>query len=136
MSVFTEKELAYLAEQRLGRIATLGATGHPHVVPVGFRHNPDFDTIDVGGHGIAASKKYRDVARDGRVAFVVDDVPSTDPWRVRGIEIRGDAVVLATGGEVIGPGFAAEVIRISPQRIVAWGIDSDDYFTANPRTVR
>lgn len=135
MSVFTAAERAYLASQHLGRLATVGATGAPHVVPVGFRHNPALDTIDVGGHGLARSKKYRDVVRDGRVALVVDDVASTEPWRPRGIEIRGDAVVLAAGGEEVGPGFDAEVIRIGPQRIVAWGIDDADPFRRNGRTV-
>lgn len=40
MSVFTSEELDYLAEQRLGRIATVGPDGQPHVVPTSFRYNP------------------------------------------------------------------------------------------------
>ncbi len=136
MSVFTEAELAYLAGQLLGRLATVGGTGGPHVVPVGFRHNPELDTIDIGGHGIARTKKYRDVARDGRVAFVVDDLASTDPWRVRGIEVRGEAVVLPAGGQDIGPGFDPELIRITPDRIVSWGIDDANSFRHSARTVR
>ena len=40
MSVFTDKELDYLNGQRLGRIATVGADGQPHVVPTSFRYNP------------------------------------------------------------------------------------------------
>ena len=40
MSVFTDKELDYLAGQRLGRIATVGPDGQPHVVPTSFRYNP------------------------------------------------------------------------------------------------
>jgi hypothetical protein len=49
MSVFTDAELDYLGGQRLGRIATVGADGQPHVVPTSFRYNPDYDAIDVGG---------------------------------------------------------------------------------------
>ena len=49
MSVFTDSELEYLASQRLGRIATVGADGQPHVVPTSFRYDPDHDAIDVGG---------------------------------------------------------------------------------------
>ena len=136
MSVFTEAELAYLAGQVLGRLATVGGTGGPHVVPVGFRHNPDLDTIDIGGHGIARTKKYRDVAANGRVAFVVDDLASIDPWRARGIEVRGEAVALPVGGQDVGPGFDQEVIRITPRRIVSWGVDDADFFRSNGRTVR
>jgi nitroimidazol reductase NimA-like FMN-containing flavoprotein (pyridoxamine 5'-phosphate oxidase superfamily) len=39
MSVFTELEIEYMAGQRLGRIATVGADGQPHVVPTSFRYN-------------------------------------------------------------------------------------------------
>ena len=50
MSVFTEQELAYLTGQRrLARIATAGSDGAPHVVPVGWSHNAQHDTIDVTG---------------------------------------------------------------------------------------
>jgi pyridoxamine 5'-phosphate oxidase family protein len=122
MSVFTAAELEYLRGQRLGRIATSGPDGQPHVVPVGFRYDPEHDTIDVGGHGFAGRKKYRDVLRNPRVAIVVDDLASVSPWRVRGIEIRGTAEVLASGGEQLGPGFDAEHIRIRPLRIVSWGL--------------
>src|SRR5580765_5631528 len=49
MSVFTSAEIAYLQSQRIGRIATVGPEGQPHVVPVGFRYNPEQDSIDIGG---------------------------------------------------------------------------------------
>jgi len=56
MSVFTDKELDYLAGQRLGRIATVGADGQPHVVPTSFRYNPDYEAIDVGGLRMSQTK--------------------------------------------------------------------------------
>ena len=63
--------------------------------------NSDMDTIDIGGHDFAKRKKYRDVLRNPKVAFVVDDLASVDPWRPRGIEIRGEAQVLDSGGSGI-----------------------------------
>ena len=125
MSLFSDAEIAYLKTQRLGRIATVGENGQPHVVPVAFRYNPEHDAIDVGGHGFAGRKKFRDVQRNPRVALVVDDLASTSPWRPRGIEIRGRADVLLTGGESIGPGFDAEHFRIRPKRIVSWGLTAE-----------
>jgi pyridoxamine 5'-phosphate oxidase family protein len=74
MSVLTEVELRYLTGGRgLGRIATVGAGGTPHVVPVGWIYNAARDTIDIGGHELERSKKFRDVARTGRAAIVIDD---------------------------------------------------------------
>jgi pyridoxamine 5'-phosphate oxidase family protein len=114
MSVFTEAELAYLGGGRqLGRIATVGEGGTPHVVPVGWIYNAARDTIDVGGHELERTKKFRDVARSGRVAIVIDDLATVDPWRPRGIEVRGR-------GEAIA--MPTPLIRIHPERIVSWGL--------------
>jgi pyridoxamine 5'-phosphate oxidase family protein len=71
MIVFTEVELRYLTGGRqLGRIATVGTDGTPHVVPVGWIYNAARDTIDVGGHELERPKKFRDVARTGRAATI------------------------------------------------------------------
>ena len=114
MSVFAEAELRYLSGGRqLGRIATVGDDGTPHVVPVGWIYNAARDTIDIGGHELTTTKKFRDVRRSGRVAIVIDDLESTDPWRPRGIEIRGR-------GETIA--MPTPLIRIHPERIVSWGL--------------
>jgi PPOX class F420-dependent enzyme/OxyR family protein len=59
MSAFTDSELTYLSGQQLGRIATAQASGTLQVSPVGFHHNAELDTIDISGHGMATSRKYR-----------------------------------------------------------------------------
>ena len=123
MSVFTPEEINYMQSQRLARIATVGTNGQPHVVPVGFRYNPDTDTIDIGGHNFAQRKKWRDVQQNPRVAVVIDDVASVQPWTVRGIEIRGEAEMLMAGGETVVTGFDSAMFRITPKRIVSWGIN-------------
>ncbi len=132
MSVFTEKEIEYFGEQRLGRLATVDVEGRPHVVPVAFRYNAELETLDIGGHNFARSKKFRDAEKTGKAAFVVDDV--LPPWRARGVEVRGRAEVHSEGGKEIMDDFADELIRIFPERIVGWGIDSDTY-KQNSRSV-
>jgi pyridoxamine 5'-phosphate oxidase family protein len=66
---------------------------------------------------------------------VVDDLATVDPWRPRMIEIRGQADILPTGGEAIGPGFDPPIFRIRPRRIVSIGIDGDEPFSSNARSV-
>jgi pyridoxamine 5'-phosphate oxidase family protein len=132
MSVFTEKEIEYLAEQRLGRIATVGADGQPHVVPTSFRYNPEHDAIDVGGLRMSQTKKVRDVRRSGRATIVVDDV--LPPWQPRMIEIRGTAAVVPSGGKALRDAFEDTIVRITPTRIIAFGIDSAEQ-GANARSV-
>jgi len=115
MSAFSDTELSYLrGERRLGRIATIGRDGTPHVVPIGmWRYNADLDTIDVGGRDPARRKWFRDVARSGRAAFVVDDLASTDPWRPRAVELRGRAEAI-DGPEAL--------VRIHPDHVASWGL--------------
>lgn len=49
-----------------------------------FRYNPHEDSIDIGGHNLVQTKKYRDAVRHGRVAFVVDDVLPSGKTRMNG----------------------------------------------------
>ena len=132
MGAFTDKELEYLAGQRLGRIATVGPDGQPHVVPTSFRYNPEQDTIDVGGLRMSQTKKLRDVRRTGRASIVVDDV--LPPWQPRMIEVRGTAVVVPDGGKALNERFEDTIVRIQPTRVIAFGIDSGD-LTTNARSV-
>ena len=125
-SSLTTTEITYLQSQRLARIATVDSNGQPHVVPVSFRYNAETETIDVGGnHGFAKRKKWRDVKSNPKVAVVIDDIVSVNPWKVRGLEILGEAEMLMTGGQSIVPGFDPEMFRIKPKRAVSWGINPD-----------
>jgi len=135
-SFFTPVEIDYIKSQRLCRIATTGANGQPHVTPVAFHYDEATQTFCIGGHGSFASrKKWRDVLENPQVAIVIDDIASINPWKARGIEIRGTAETYMTGGEIIGSGFGPEMFRITPKRIVAWGLDTEAYGRPNARSV-
>jgi pyridoxamine 5'-phosphate oxidase family protein len=123
MTTLTTAQIAYLAGQRLGRIATAGADGKPHVVPTSFRYNADLGTLDIGGHHVATTKKYRDVQARPWAAIVVDDLESIDPWTPRMLEIRGRAEAVATGGADLGPGFGDAFIRLHPEKVNSFGIE-------------
>jgi pyridoxamine 5'-phosphate oxidase family protein len=119
VSVFSDQELDYLAEKRLGRLATIGAGGLPHVVPLGWSYNPVLDTIDIGGRDFAKTRKFRNVQANPQVALVVDDV--LPPWQPRCVMVRGHAEALerAVGpdGTHLGP-----IIRIHPTHVISWGL--------------
>ena len=130
--MFSQKELDYLQGQRLGRLATVNEVGAPHVVPVGFRVSPDGTAIEVGGHGLGRSKKYRDLKGNPKVAIVIDDLASVNPWSPRGIEVRGTAELHESGGtEKFGRGWDEAWVRIVPQRINSWGIEAPPFTDGN-----
>jgi pyridoxamine 5'-phosphate oxidase family protein len=122
MTELTAAQIDCLATQRLGRLATAGRDGKPHVVPTSFRYNSDLHTVDIGGHHVATTKKYRDVQANPWAALVVDDLVSVDPWTPRMLEIRGRAEAVPTGGTDLGPGFGEALIRLHPEKVNSFGI--------------
>jgi pyridoxamine 5'-phosphate oxidase family protein len=124
MGTFTERELEYLREQRLGRLATVRPDGTVQNNPVGFGYNDRLGTIDIGGYRMADSRKFHNVAAGSKVAFVVDDVPSVDPWTVRCLEIRGDAEALTEAADSTA-NLPGPLIRIHPRRVLSYGVDPD-----------
>src|ERR1035437_7649772 len=114
MGAFSPAEIAYLRSVTMCRLATVGRTGQPHIVPMTFVYNADKDAIDLGGVDFSAGKKWRDVQRNRLVAVLVDDA---QPGSAHAIEIRGRAEVHRSGGSSINPRFptfAEEFIRVRP----------------------
>ncbi|MFW0787709.1 PPOX class F420-dependent oxidoreductase [Gordonia sp. CPCC 206044] len=113
--------LDYLAGQRLGRLATVDRHGAPQNSPVGFRINRELGTIDIRGWNLTKSRKFRNLVHNDRVAFVVDDIASVTPWRVRMVEIRGRGEQVV-GGTDPTDGIDDALIRVHPERVIVYGI--------------
>jgi pyridoxamine 5'-phosphate oxidase family protein len=128
---FSEKEIEYLKSQRLVRIATASVSSkeeengsiQPDVVPVGFDFDGEY--FYVGGMNIVKSKKYKNVLKNNKVAIVVDDLKSVDPWDPRGMKIYGIAdIVTRQGGYMESTGHSnPQYIRINPKKKWSWGIE-------------
>jgi pyridoxamine 5'-phosphate oxidase family protein len=115
---FSEEETAYLRSQRLARIATVSAIGQPDVVPVGFEFDGTY--LYVGGIDPARTRKFRNVrAGNTKVAFLVDDLMSTDPWTPRYLRIYGTAELVERSGR-FGP---ATYMRITPAISWSWNLE-------------
>lgn len=88
--MFTHNEIAYLRSQRLARIATVDPTGQPDVAPVGFEF--DNQSFYIAGRNLTNTRKFRNLrSGNNKVALVVDDLESIQPWKTRGIRIYGIA---------------------------------------------
>lgn len=112
-------ELAYLTEEpRLARVATADGDGRPQVTPVGmWQYRTDLDVVDVTGHDFASTRKYRNVQANPQAALVVDDIAAGEGWNPRGVMLEGPAQALEDDGTGGGP-----VIRMTPDRVVSWGL--------------
>jgi len=128
--IFSKNERDYLKSQRLGRIATAAApmsssngSVQPDVVPVGFDFDGEY--FYIGGMNILKSTKYKNVLKNNKVAFVVDDLRTVDPWDPRGIRIYGNAVIVTReSGYMNNTNHPqAKYIRIKPYKKWSWGIE-------------
>ncbi len=79
---------------------------------------------------MASSRKFRNVVDNGRAAFVVDDIASLQPWRVRCLEIRGRA----TAKDPPSREGARDggLIRVHPEKIISFGIEEASQETSPP----
>ena len=132
-TIFSQKEIEYIKSQRLARMATVASkkeqqgehitTIQPDVVPVGFDFDGDY--FYVGGINILTSTKYKNVLKNNKVAIVIDDLKSIDPWDPRGIRVYGTAdVVTRQGGYMEGTSHPnPSYIRVKPDKKWSWGIE-------------
>lgn len=123
---FKPHEIEYLEAADVGRLATVAPDGTLQNSPVGFSYNEQLGTIDIAGYRMSQSRKFRNIHSNNNVAFVVDDIASRDPWRVRCLEIRGTAEQAEVADATVEPNgdeLDTAIIRITPRRIISFGID-------------
>jgi PPOX class F420-dependent enzyme/OxyR family protein/uncharacterized protein (TIGR02246 family) len=115
------EHVEYLMSHHRGRLATVGSDGAPQNKPVGYRYNRELGTIDIGGFNMETSAKYRNIATNPQVAFVVDDAIGEGAAGMRFVELRGRAeqVVAEPSSPDQGNG---PLIRIHPRRMVSWNV--------------
>jgi len=119
-SGFSAEERAWLASQKLGRLATVSPSGVVGNAPVTYFVRSD-DTIEIGGMHMGDTRKFRNVQAGSRVAFVVDIVDTTQGWHPIYLEIRGTAEALSDV-EPPGNGFSRELIRIHPDWVKSFNL--------------
>jgi pyridoxamine 5'-phosphate oxidase family protein len=119
---FTDEEVAYLRSQRLARIATVSPDGQPDVSPVGYEY--DGTHLYVGGMDPVKTRKFRNVqAGNAKVAIVIDDLVSVQPWTPRYLRIYGTAELVDRQGQ-FGP---ASYMRITPTISWSWNLDGSPF---------
>jgi PPOX class F420-dependent enzyme/OxyR family protein len=140
MGEFSQKELEYLKEQGLGRIATVSRKQIPQVTPVAFGADEDKLYVNIKH----TSMKARNIRHNPRVSFVVDDA---SPWgeedgHIRGVLVSGEAELISSGlfhekgrelieekypgyEEMWGireDGWSKYILVITPIKVQSWGL--------------
>lgn len=125
---FSDEEAAYMRSQRLARVATVAGDGQPDVVPVGFEYDGQY--VYIGGMDPVKTRKFRNVeAGNTKVAVVIDDLVSVQPWSPRYLRIYGTAELVQRAGRF---GYAW-YMRITPTISWSWNLDGAGF--SHDRTV-
>jgi PPOX class probable F420-dependent enzyme len=127
----------FLGAERTCRVATVGGDGRPHVAPLWFV----WDGAALWLNSLTRSQRWTDLARDPRIAVVVD--AGVEYTELRGVEVSGRAEVVGEvpRGEAENPelapverAFARKYggtdtyvpdgrhawMRITPDKVVSW----------------
>jgi PPOX class probable F420-dependent enzyme len=126
----------FVSRERVGRVATTGAAGVPHLVPV-CHVVADGKVYFASGED---GRKVRNVAENPRAALTVDLY--SDHWgSLKGVMVQGRARLIARGPRFRRirdllyrkyPQYAREaaispsdsvVVELTPTRVFAWGFD-------------
>ena len=142
MGVFSQKELEYLKKQALtgarGYIATVSRKQNPQLTPVGYVADEERIYVNIKHDSV----KARNIRRNPRVSFVVDDM--IDPWKegnTRGVSVSGKAELISSGKlhetgrnlfhewfpfwETIlvrEDGWSKYILVITPMKVRSWGL--------------
>jgi hypothetical protein len=98
---------AFLRDQPVCRVATLGPGGHPHASALWFV----WDGTALWLNSLVRSQRWTDLGRDPRVSVVVDD-GGADFLKLRGVELAGTADVV---GETPRTGEPVEDLTVPEQ---------------------
>jgi PPOX class probable F420-dependent enzyme len=133
---FTKKVLKLIALERVCRVATAGAEGRPHLVPV--CHAVAGDKIYFGSGDDA--RKVENLRSNPQIAITVD-LYSDDWSQLRGVMIQGTARLIERGPRFKQararlyakyPQYAKEaaispsdsvVVEVTPTHVFTWGLD-------------
>jgi pyridoxamine 5'-phosphate oxidase family protein len=125
-TMFSEKEVDYLKSQHLARISTVSPEDlQPDVSPVGFDFDGEY--FYVSGINLLKTRKYKNVLKNNKVALVIDDLETVNPWAPRGVRIYGTADTVARQEGYMNRGHPSSTpqsyIRIRPLQKWSWAVD-------------
>ncbi len=120
LTMFSEKELAYLRTQKLLRLGTVTPDGQPDVDAVGFEFDGQY--FYIGGMALQTSRKYKNVAAgNNKVSLIIDDEETGKP---RGIKLHGLARIVQRSGRL----GTTEYLAVRPTVSWHWGLEGPPSF--------
>ncbi len=118
----TDGELAFIKEQRIGRLATASPSGAPDVAPALAVYRRSLGVFLFGGQGIERTRRYNNARRNPQASLVFDAI-SWDPYELRGVKVAGSISVHGADDEINLGMMGIALLVLRPERKWTWGLD-------------
>ena len=122
----TDAELAFIKEQRIGRLATASPSGAPDVSPSLAIYRRSLGVFLFGGQGIERTRRYNNARRNPQASLVFDAI-SWDPYELKGLKVAGSIEVHVADDAVNLGAMGIPLLVLRPERKWAWGFDEQAF---------
>ena len=118
----TDLELAFIKEQRIGRLATASPSGAPDVAPALAIYRRSLGVFLLGGQGIERTRRYNNARRNPQASLVFDAI-SWDPYELQGVKVAGSISVHLADEEINLGTAGVPLLVLRPERKWTWGLE-------------
>jgi pyridoxamine 5'-phosphate oxidase family protein len=118
----TDGELAFIKEQRIGRLATASPTGAPDVAPALAIYRRSLGAFLLGGQGLERTRRYQNARRNPQASLVFDAL-SWEPYELRGVKVAGSISVHVADEEINLGTMGVPLLVMRPERKWSWGLE-------------
>jgi pyridoxamine 5'-phosphate oxidase family protein len=118
----TDGELAFIKEQRIGRLATASPTGAPDVAPALAIYRRSLGVFLLGGQGLERTRRYQNARRNPQASLVFDAL-SWEPYELRGVKVAGSISIHVADEEINLGVTGTPLLVVRPERKWSWGLE-------------
>ena len=118
----TDGELAFIKEQRIGRLATASPTGAPDVAPALAIYRRSLGVFLLGGQGLERTRRYQNARRNPQASLVFDAL-SWEPYELRGVKVAGSISIHVADEEINLGAMGMPLLVVRPERKWSWGLE-------------
>ena len=118
----TDGELAFIKEQRIGRLATASPSGAPDVAPALAIYRRSLGVFLLGGQGLERTRRYNNARRNPQASLVFDAL-SWEPYELRGVKVAGSISVHVADDEINLGTMGIPLLVLRPERKWSWGLE-------------
>ena len=122
----TDGELAFIKEQRIGRLATASPTGAPDVAPALAIYRRSLGVFLLGGQGLERTRRYQNARRNPQASLVFDAL-SWEPYELRGVKVAGSISIHVADEEINLGAMGIPLLVVRPERKWSWGLEEQAF---------